>query len=77
MTRPRISWHLPPEDPEERSSPSLWRLHKIVALVLTLAVVGTPSLPNLLDAGASFHRRLAITPRRRRLQITYPIRGLS
>jgi len=54
--------------------PSLWRVWDISLRLLLIAVAGTPGLDDFLRANANVHRRLAHSRRRRRPQLSYPLR---
>ena len=73
----RISWTLPPEDLSDAAYiPSLWAVQKTALLVLVSVVVGRLSLAGFLGAEPQVHRRLANAPRKRKIPVRYPVRGL-
>ena len=77
MTSARISWNLPPEELFEAAYiPSLWAVQKIALLVLLSIVLGPLSLADFIAAGPEVHRHLANAPRKRKPQVSYPVRGL-
>jgi hypothetical protein len=51
-------------------------VQKLVALALSLAVLGSLSLEHLLGANALLHQRMAHSRRRRTPQVVYPIKRL-
>jgi hypothetical protein len=58
-------------------APSIWRAQKSVIAILRAAILGYVTLNALLDASPRFHRLLAEPPRKRKLQVQYPIKPLS
>jgi hypothetical protein len=56
--------------------PSLWAVQKTALLVLVSVVVGPLSLAGFLGAEPQVHRRLANAPRKRKIPVRYPVRGL-
>jgi hypothetical protein len=58
-------------------APSIWRVQKTVIMVLRIAILGNIALNAVLAAPTRFHRLLAEPPRKRKLQIQYPVRTLS
>jgi hypothetical protein len=78
MNSARISWCLPPEDLiDAKYAPSLWRTQKFTLKILLGAILGPLTLQALLEASKRFHRLLAEPPRKRRLQVQYPLNRLS
>lgn len=68
----------PPEEPiDARYAPSIWRVQKTVILILRIAILGQITMAALKAASVRFHRLLAEPPRKRKLQVQYPIRALS
>jgi hypothetical protein len=62
---------------DAKYAPSIWRVQKTVILILRIAIIGVITMVALKAADARFHRLLAEPPRKRKLQIQYPIRALS
>ena len=58
-------------------APSIWRVQKTVIMVLRIAILGHIALNAVLAAPTRFHRLLAEPPRKRKLQLQYPVRALS
>ena len=58
-------------------APSIWRVQKTVIMVLRIAILGRIALNAVLAAPTRFHRLLAEPPRKRKLQLQYPVRALS
>jgi hypothetical protein len=58
-------------------APSIWRVQKTVIMVLRIAILGHIALNAVLAAPTRFHRLLAEPPRKRRLQVQYPLNRLS
>jgi hypothetical protein len=78
MNAARISWSLPPGDLiDAKYAPSLWRTQKFTLKILLVAILGHLTLQALLKASKRFHRLLAETPRKRKLQMQYPVKKLS
>lgn len=72
-----MSWKLPPEDLLDADyTPSLWTVQKIALMVLLGIVIGAIPISSLLTARSTTYRSLATAPRRRKPQITYPVKGL-
>ena len=77
MTSARISWTLPPEELFDAAYIlSLWAVQKMALLVLLSIVLGPLSLVDFIAAEPKVHRCLANAPRKRKLQVRYPVRGL-
>jgi hypothetical protein len=58
-------------------APSIWRVQKTVIMVLRIAILGHIALNAVIAAPPRFHRLLAEPPRKRKLQLQYPVRALS
>jgi hypothetical protein len=58
-------------------APSIWRVQKFVIAILRAAILGYVALDALLDASPRFHRLIAEPPRKRKLQVQYPLKPLS
>jgi hypothetical protein len=58
-------------------APSIRRVQKTVIMVLRIAILGRIALNAVLAALTRFDRLVAEPPRKRKLQIQYPIRALS
>jgi hypothetical protein len=54
--------------------PSLWRVWGMSSRLSLNAVIGAVGLDDFLRANANVHRRLAHSRRRRRPQVSYPLR---
>jgi len=76
-TSARISWSLPPEDLLDAAYvPSLWAVQKTVLMVLIGIVIGPLAIADILAPSPIVHRHLANAPRKRKPQISYPVRDL-
>ncbi len=72
-----MSWSLPPEDLLDAAYlPSLWAVQKTVLMVLIGVVIGPLAITDILAPSAIVHRHLANAPRKRKTQISYPVRDL-
>jgi hypothetical protein len=58
-------------------APSIWRVQKTLIMVLRIAILGHIALNAMLAAPTRFHRLLAEPPRKRKLQVQYPLNRLS
>jgi hypothetical protein len=58
-------------------APSIWRVQKTVIMILRIAILGRIALNAVLTAPTRFHRLLAEPPRKRKLQVQYPLNRLS
>lgn len=58
-------------------APSIWRAQKTIIMVLRIAILGHIALNAVLNAPPRFHRLLAEPPRKRKLQLQYPLKLLS
>ncbi len=77
MTSARNSWNLPPRDLVEAAYiPSQWRVHRISALLLMMAVLGTIPLCRLLNSGDDLHWQMAHSSRKRTPAVIYPVKVL-
>jgi hypothetical protein len=52
-------------------------VQKFVSAILRAAILGYIALDALLAASPRFHRLLAEPPRKRKLQVQYPLKPLS
>ncbi len=76
MTSARNSWLPPPEDLLDAVyTPSLWRVWDITRRVLLIAVIGSITLDDLLQAATNVHRRLAHSRRKRQPYVRYPVQA--
>jgi len=62
---------------DAKYAPSIWRVQKFVIAILRAAILGYIGFDALLDASPRFHRLLAEPPRKRKLQVQYPVKPLS
>ena len=72
-----MSWNLSPEDLlDQGCPPSLWRVQKVVLLILLGLIIGPLRPHRLTCSDHHIHRCIATTRRKRKTAIRYPVRSL-
>jgi len=70
--KPRVGLLRPPYRPMQQR---LWRVWDITRRVMLIAVIGSITPDDLLQAATNVHRRLAHSRRKRQPYVRYPVRG--